>query len=85
MRDGAGETHHVMVLTEGNDGVVVAEALAQGQLGDRLNGQDQLVGTQRGVLGFRERLPLPHQLRHQLIKTRSRQGHNKVTTRSLTL
>lgn len=70
-RDGAGKTHHVMVLAERNDGVIVTEALAQGQLGDCLNGQDQLVGTQRCVLSLRERLPLSHQLRHQLIKTSS--------------
>lgn len=58
-----------MVLAEGDDLGVVAEALAQGQLGDRLHGQAQQVSTQGGVLSLRERSPLRHQLRHQLIHT----------------
>lgn len=47
-------SHRVVVLAEGNDLGVVAEALAQGQLGDGLHGQTQQVGTQRGVLSLRE-------------------------------
>lgn len=39
-----------MVLAEGKDLSVVAEPLAQSQLGDRLHGQAQQVGTQRRVL-----------------------------------
>lgn len=63
-------SHRVVVLAEGDDLGVVAEALAQGQLGDRLHGQTQQVGTQGGVLSLRERSPFRHQLRHQLIHTR---------------
>lgn len=59
-----------MVLAEGHDRSVIAEALTQGQLGNRLHGQTQEVGTEGGVLSLRERLPLLHQLRHQLIKRR---------------
>lgn len=47
-------SHRVVVLAEGNDLGVVAEALAQGQLGDGLHGQTQQVGTQRSVLSLRE-------------------------------
>lgn len=63
-------SHHVMVLAEGNDLGVITEGLAQGQLGNGLHGQTQQVGTKRGVLRLRERLPLLHQLLHQLIKRR---------------
>lgn len=63
-------SHRVVVLAEGNDLGVVAEALPQGQLGDGLHGQAQQVGTKRSVLRLRERLPLLHQLAHQLIRRR---------------
>lgn len=55
-----------MVLAEGKDLSVVPEPLAQSQLGDRLHGQAQQVGTQRRVLTLWEWLPLFHQLIHQL-------------------
>lgn len=64
-------SHRVVVLAEGKDLGVISEALAQSQLGDRLHGQTQQVGTQRGVLGVRERLPLPYELLRQL------RGENK--------
>lgn len=43
-------SHRVVVLAEGKDLGVVSEAVSQSQLGDRLHGQTQQVGTQRGVL-----------------------------------
>lgn len=57
-----------MVLPEGDDLRVVPEAFAQSQLGDRLHGQTQQVGAQRGMLAIRDRLPLPNQLVHHLRK-----------------
>lgn len=59
-------SHHIVVLAERNDLSIISEALAQSQLGDSLHGQTQQVGTQRGVLRLWERLPLGHQLLHQL-------------------
>lgn len=43
-------SHRIVVLAEGKDLSVVPEPLAQSQLGDRLHGQAQQVGTQRRVL-----------------------------------
>ncbi len=41
-----------MVLAEGNDLSIIAEALTQSQLGDSLHGQTQQVGTQRSMLSL---------------------------------
>lgn len=59
-------THGIVALAEGNEPGVFTEALPQGQLGDGLHGQDQLVGTERGMLTLWVGPPLPNKLVHQL-------------------
>lgn len=63
-------THCIMVLAEANDPSIFTEALTQGQLSDGFHGQDQLVGTQRGMLILWVAFPLPNKLIHQLTKHR---------------
>lgn len=59
-------THCIVVLAECNDLGVFTEALTQCQLSDGLHGQDQLVGTERGMLTLWVGLPLSNKLVHQL-------------------
>lgn len=61
-------THCIVVLAECDDPGVFTEALSQCQLSDGLHGQDQLVGTEGGMLILWEGLPLPNKLVHQLRK-----------------